>query len=269
MDTTENTVKFKLSDRSLAERLLTRRRMLSTGVAASAAMGAHALLVKANPAVAQEAPPSTRDSRTRPNEPFDSDETNPSRDNSPQPQAPLPPGEPGRDYTPCVVPNGWTLPHKIVAGVKVFHLVAEEVYHEFAPGLRAHCWGYNGSVHGPLIEAVEGDRVRIFVTNKIAPPTSVHWHGVLLPSGMDGVGGLSQKAIRNGETFMYEFTLNQHGTLMYHAHHDEMTQMGMGMTGMIVIHPRNPKGPRADRDFVLMLHEWAIEVGVERPDPTR
>ena len=267
MDANENVVKFKLANRTLAQRLLTRRRALAAGAVAGGAM-----LLNGGRAVAQDAPPPAgREPATRPAAPpdaaFDFKETNPARDNSPQPQAPLPPGEPGKDYTPCIVPNGWTLPYKIVDGVKVFHLVAEEVYHEFAPGLRAHCWGYNGSVHGPLIEAVEGDRVRIFVTNKIAPPTSVHWHGVLLPSGMDGVGGLSQKAIRNGETFMYEFTLRQHGTLMYHAHHDEMTQMGMGMVGMFVIHPRNPKGPRPDRDFVLQLHEWAIEVGTERPDP--
>jgi FtsP/CotA-like multicopper oxidase with cupredoxin domain len=193
--------------------------------------------------------------------------SNPSRTNDPKPQVALPPGEPGRDYTPVVVPNGWTLPYRIVDGVKVFHLVAEEVYHEFAPGLRAHCWGYNGSVHGPVIEAVEGDRVRIFVTNKLAAPTTVHWHGILLPSGMDGVGGLSQRTIRPGETYLYEFTLRQHGTFMYHSHHDEMTQMGMGMVGMIVIHPRSRKGPRPDRDFVLLMHEWAIEVGSERPDP--
>jgi hypothetical protein len=155
----------------------------------------------------------------------------------------------------------------VVDGVKVFHLVAEEVEHEFAPGFKARCWGYNGGVHGPVIEAVEGDRVRIFVTNRLPAPTTVHWHGVLVPSGMDGVGGLSQKAIQPGETYMYEFPLVQHGTLMYHSHHDEMTQMGMGLTGMIVVHPRNPKGTRPDRDFALLLHEWKIEVGADRPDP--
>lgn len=177
------------------------------------------------------------------------------------------PGEPGRDYTPVIVPNGWTLPYRVVDAVKVFHLVAEEVGHEFAPGLTATCWGYNGGVHGPVIEAVEGDRVRIFVTNTLTAPTTVHWHGLLLPSGMDGVGGLTQRAILPGETFMYEFQLRQHGTLMYHSHHDEMTQMGMGMTGLFVIHARNPQGPRPDRDFALMLHEWKIEVGASRPDP--
>jgi len=178
-----------------------------------------------------------------------------------------PPGEPGKDYTPVIVPNGWALPYTVIDAVTVFNLVAEEVYHEFAPGLRARCWGYNGSVHGPVIEAVEGDRVRIFVTNKLQANTTVHWHGILLPSGMDGVGGLSQKSIAPGETYLYEFTLRQHGTFMYHSHHDEMTQMGMGMTGLFVIHPRNSQGPRPDRDFALLLHEWRIDVGTDRPNP--
>ena len=182
-------------------------------------------------------------------------------------QEPLPPAEEGKDYAPVVVPNGKKLPWKVVDGVKVYHLIAEEVTHEFAPGLRATCWGYNGSVHGPLIEAVDGDRVRIFVTNRLAAPTSVHWHGLLLPNGMDGVGGLNQRAIKPGETFKYEFTLRQSGTCMYHAHHDEMTQIGLGMTGLFVIHPRNPVGPRVDRDFALLLHEWRIDPGTSRPNP--
>jgi len=152
--------------------------------------------------------------------------------------------------------------------VKVYHLIAEEVDNEFAPGLKAKCWGYNGRVHGPTIEAVEGDRVRIYVTNKLAAPTTVHWHGVFLPNGMDGVGGLTQRAIRPGETFKYEFTFRQHGTLMYHSHHDEMTQMALGMMGMIVVHPRRPSPSyRVDRDFAIMLSEWKITPGVSRPDP--
>ena len=244
---------------------MTRRKMMVSG---AAALAGGVVLLGGGLAVGQVVPPAARDgNKEQDKKEFDLKEKNLSRNNSPQPQTPLPPGEPGKDYTPVVVPNGWTLPYKVVDGVKVFHLVAEEVDHEFAPGLRARCWGYNGSVHGPVIEAVEGDRVRIFVTNKIAAPTTIHWHGVLLPSGMDGVGGVSQRVIRPGETYVYEFTLKQHGTLMYHSHHDEMTQMGMGMTGMIVIHPRNPNGPRPDRDFVLLLHEWRIDVGTDRPNP--
>jgi FtsP/CotA-like multicopper oxidase with cupredoxin domain len=187
------------------------------------------------------------------------------------PDAPaLPPGEPGRDYTPTITPNGPTLPFKVVEGVKVFHLTAEEVLHEFAPGLKAKCWGYGGRVHGPTIEAVEGDRVRIYVTNRLIAPTSVHWHGLFLPNGMDGVAGLTQGVIKPGETFKYEFTLRQHGTFMYHSHHDEMTQMALGMMGMFIIHPRRPTPAyRVDRDFVLLLSEWHIKPGAERPDPNK
>ena len=172
----------------------------------------------------------------------------------------------GKGYTPVITPNGWTLPYKLRDGVKVFHLIAEPVKHEFAPGLVASCWGYNGTTPGPTIEVVEGDRVRIYVTNRLSEPTSVHWHGILLPSGMDGVAGLTQKPIAPGETFKYEFTLRQHGTHMYHPHFDEMTQMGMGMQGLFIIHPRNPKR-RPDRDFALMLNEWRIDPGTSRPNP--
>jgi hypothetical protein len=178
----------------------------------------------------------------------------------------LPPGRPGHDYTPVVVPNGSKLPWKIVGGAKVFHMVAEEVEHEFVPGLKATCWGYNGRVHGPLIEAVEGDLVRIYVTNRLPEPTTVHWHGVLVTNGMDGVGGLTQKTIQPGETFRYEFVLRQAGTLMYHPHHDEMVQMALGMTGLFVIHPRRARD-RVDRDFAIMLHEWRLDPGTRRPNP--
>ena len=183
-------------------------------------------------------------------------------------RAPLPPGEPGRDYVPTVTPGGSTLPWRVVDGAKIYHLLAGEVEHEFAPGLKAKCWGYNGAVHGPTLEAVEGDHVRVYVTNKLPEPTTLHWHGVYLPNGMDGVGGLTQRVIQPGETFKYEWTFRQAGTLMYHPHHDEMTQMALGMMGMIVVHPRRPPaGYQVERDFVILLSEWRIKPGTQRPDP--
>src|SRR6202522_129986 len=194
--------------------------------------------------------------------------TNGQRHNQTDATRQLPPGEPGRDYTPVITPNGTTLPYRVIDGVKVFHLVAEEIDHEFAPGLRAQCWGYNGQVHGPTIEAVEGDRLRIYVTNKLPESTSVHWHGVLVPNGMDGVSGLNQNPIEPGETYKYQFQLQQHGTYMYHSHTDDMTQIALGMMGMFIIHPSHPSGPRPDRDFVLMSSEWRIDVGTRRPVPT-
>jgi hypothetical protein len=122
-------------------------------------------------------------------------------------------------------------------------------------------------VHGPTIEAVEGDHIRIYVTNKLPEATSIHWHGIILPNGMDGVPGLNQESIGPGETFKYEYPLIQHGTHMYHSHFDEMIQMGLGLMGLFVIHPRRPAEPRPDRDFAIMLSEWDIKPGTYRPDP--
>jgi len=171
-------------------------------------------------------------------------------------------------YKPVVTPNGATLPFTLDNGVKVFHLGAEPVKREFAPGMIVDCWGYNGLTPGPTIEAIEGDRVRLFVTNKLPEPTTVHWHGLIVPNGMDGVTGLTQPHIAPGETFVYEFTLRQNGTYMYHPHSDEMTQMALGMQGFFVIHPKNPAPDYyADRDFCIFLQEWFISPGTSRPNP--
>src|SRR3546814_13533652 len=85
---------------------------------------------------------------------------------------------------------------------------------------------------------------------------------------MDGVAGLNQPAIAPDETFVYEFTLRQHGTQMYHPHADEMTQMALGMMGMFVIHPRDGEAVAVDRDYAILLHNWALHPGTSRPDPS-
>lgn len=166
-----------------------------------------------------------------------------------------------------ITPNVGSLPWTMDGDAKVFHLIAEPIRREFAPGFWVNCWGYNGSSPGPTIEAIEGDRVRIFVTNKLNEPTSVHWHGIILPNGMDGVAGLNQKAIPPGATFKYEFTLKQNGTFMYHPHSDEMFQIALGMEGFFIIHPRDGDNPPIDRDFAIFLHEWHIPMGAKTPIP--
>jgi len=170
-----------------------------------------------------------------------------------------------RDYTPVHTLNGTTLEFKVVDDVKVMHLIAGEIEHEFAPGLKAHCWGFNGRTPGPTIELVEGDRVRIYVTNRLPAPTTVHWHGLRIPNGMDGVNGLTQPAIAPGQTFLYSFQVPEAGTFMYHPHFDEMTQQGMGLMGMFIVHPRDGRMTSVDRDYVIMLSEWRIDPGASRP----
>jgi FtsP/CotA-like multicopper oxidase with cupredoxin domain len=180
--------------------------------------------------------------------------------NSATMQPPLLPTS-GPDYQPVVTLNGWTLPWRMNGDWKEFHLVAEPVVREIAPGMKAHLWGYNGQSPGPTIEAVEGDKVRIFVTNKLPEHTTVHWHGMLLPNGMDGVGGLTQPHINPGKTFVYEFTMKKSGTFKYHPHADEMVQIAMGMFGFLVVHPRDPKLHRVDRDFVFIMNAYDIDPG--------
>ena len=87
-------------------------------------------------------------------------------------------------------------------------------------GRSSHAIAVNGTVPAPLIRLREGQQARLHVVNDLDEETSVHWHGILLPNGMDGVGGLNQRAIKPGETFKYEFTVRQSGTAMYHSHHD-------------------------------------------------
>lgn len=164
-------------------------------------------------------------------------------------------------FKPVVTLNSWSLPWRMKNGWKEFHLTAEAVEREMAPGMVTRLWGYNGSSPGPTIECVEGDKVRIFVTNRLPEHTTIHWHGIFLPAGMDGVGGLNQPQIPPGKTFAYEFELKQSGTFMYHPHADEMVQMAMGMMGSLVVHPKDPNLHRVDRDYCFLMAAYDIEPG--------
>ena len=141
-------------------------------------------------------------------------------------------------------------------GAKVFHLVAEPVKREFLPGSRFDLWGYNGCCPGPTIEADEGDLVRIIVDNHLPEATSMHWHGLEIPIAMDGMPAISQPLIQPGGRFVYEFTLRQNGTFFYHSHM-AMQEM-MGLMGLFILQPRQTYSPPVDKDFGIVLQEWAI-----------
>jgi manganese oxidase len=168
----------------------------------------------------------------------------------------------GAGFLPVHAPDLSKLPYKLEDGVKVFHLVAEPVRVEFLPKSSwsdariVDVWGYNGSCPGPTIEIVEGDRVRILFTNKLPEPTTPHWHGLEVPMSQDGVPGIGQQLIMPGETYTYEFTVNQNGTFFYHSHMP-MQEM-LGLIGLFIVHPKNPHEPRVDKDFAFILQEWAI-----------
>ena len=165
---------------------------------------------------------------------------------------------------PVRTPDIKDLPFSLDNGVKVFHLIAEPVKQEILPGKTIDLWGYNGSAPGPTIQVNQGDRVRIVFDNHLPEPTSVHWHGFEIPNEMDGAPGSSQDPVKPGGRFVYEFTLHQEGTYFYHPHM-AMQEM-IGMLGAFIMHPRVARAPRVDRDFVIMLQEYAILPNISIPN---
>jgi len=184
-------------------------------------------------------------------------------------------------HTPGVPPLGYELD----GNVKVFTLIAQpieqllvdesksEIAHlvpeknkvpkkmKHAPKYQQmKCWGYNGVTPGPTLEATEGDRVRIILKNELPEPTSIHWHGIEVPNDQDGAAPETQRPVMPGETYTYEFTLNQSGTLMYHSGYNVMRQDHMGLHGTFVIHPK-AYNHKIDKQFVIMLQQWAIPPG--------
>jgi CopA family copper-resistance protein len=112
----------------------------------------------------------------------------------------------------------------------------------------------NGSLPAPLLRWREGDTVTVRVKNELGEPTSIHWHGFVLPAAMDGVPGLSYAGVAPGETFTYRFPLRQNGTYWYHSHSGFQEQSGL--YGPIVIEPREPEPFGYDREHVVLLSDW-------------
>lgn len=172
------------------------------------------------------------------------------------PAPPVLPGQLGPGVVPVASPDVPDMPWVLENGVKVFNIAVEHVRTEFLPGRIVDAWGFNGSVPGPTIQVNEGDRVRMIVENRLPEPYAMHWHGIEVPNHMDGMPGISQDLIPPGGTFVYEFTLHQNGTFFYHSH-TAMQEM-MGMIGLFVIHPRRAHAPQVDRDYAIVMQEWAI-----------
>ena len=168
--------------------------------------------------------------------------------------------------TPVLVetPDVPDLPFRMDGNIKEFHLIAEPVKQEIVPGRVVDLWGYNGSAPGPTIQITQGDRVRIIVDNHLPEATSMHWHGFDIPNDMDGAPGSSQDPIAPGGRFVYEFTLNQEGTYFYHSHM-AMQEM-MGMIGAFIMHPKDAYKPRVDKDYAIIVQEYAILPNIKVPN---
>lgn len=124
-------------------------------------------------------------------------------------------------------------------------------------GAKRQATAINGSVPGPVLRWREGERVTLDVTNHLAVDSSIHWHGMILPPGMDGVPGISFDGIKPGETFTYQFDVMQSGTYWYHSHSGFQEQTGT--YGAIVIEPRDADRVTYDREHVVLLSDWSDE----------
>ena len=118
-------------------------------------------------------------------------------------------------------------------------------------------WAYDGIVPGPELRVRQGEPVHITVSNGLSEDTTVHWHGIRLPNPMDGVPGLTQKPIRPGESFVYEFTPLDAGTFWYHPHADTLRQLGRGLAGALIVEEPNPVA--VDRELLWVIEDWRLD----------
>jgi len=144
-------------------------------------------------------------------------------------------------------------------GVKVFELTATVMKWQTAPDQWVEAWAYNEQVPGPQIRVREGDRVRVVLKNELPQSTALHFHGLELPNGVDGVPFITQPPVKPGESYTYEFVVPNSGSHMYHSHHNAATQVGNGMLGAFIVEPKEPlpieRG--VDVDYVMILNDGA------------
>jgi FtsP/CotA-like multicopper oxidase with cupredoxin domain len=151
-------------------------------------------------------------------------------------------------------------------GVKVFDLTPAPVRWTILPGTTVDAYAYNGQIPGPRLHIRQGDRVRIELNNKLPEETTIHWHGLILPNGMDGPAEITQAPVKPGGRFTYEFTATQHGTYFYHPHAKPDRTQALGLYGALIIDPSNAADEvPADREYVIQLQEWLKREGLTYP----
>lgn len=155
---------------------------------------------------------------------------------------------------------GIALPRPVRAEGGVLTLTAEPFQHGLYPesGALSDLWGFNGQVPGPEIRVGRDERVRVRLINRLEEPTSIHWHGVRIANGMDGVAGLTQEPVPPGGTFDYDFEVPDAGTYWYHAHAKSWNQVGRGLYGPLIIEGDTPEFDR-DHDLVLIADDWRLD----------
>ena len=156
---------------------------------------------------------------------------------------------------------------RLAGRVKVYDLTASVIRWNILPDEQVMAYAFNRQVPGPQIRLTEGDRVRFNVTNELPEPTTVHWHGLVLPNAMDGPANVTQEPIEPGGRFTYEFTVLQAGTFLYHSHDNPDRQQGLGLYGALIVDPKqaSPDVPAYDEEAVIELQEWTKKEGYTFP----
>jgi FtsP/CotA-like multicopper oxidase with cupredoxin domain/uncharacterized membrane protein len=158
------------------------------------------------------------------------------------------------------------LPARVEDGVKVYDLETSVIEWNILPYERVMAYAFNRQVPGPRITLTEGDRVRFNVTNRLPEPTTIHWHGLVVPNAMDGPAEITQEPIPPGGSFVYEFTVQQAGTFFYHSHTEVDRQQALGLYGALLIQPKDrTQVPQADQELVVQLQEWNEREGYTFP----
>jgi len=161
-----------------------------------------------------------------------------------------------------------TLEPRLEGGVKVFDLTASVIEWNILSDEQVMAYAINRQVPGPRLRLTQGDRVRLNVRNELPESTTIHWHGLVLPNGMDGPAEVTQEPIEPGGRFTYEFTVGQAGTFFYHSHDKPDRQQALGLYGALIVDPADPSRDAAydyDREAVIQLQEWTKKEGYTFP----
>lgn len=138
--------------------------------------------------------------------------------------------------------------------VKTFDLVAAPTELPLVDGTKMRVWAYNGRIPGPTLRVRLGETVRVRFKNRLPQETTIHWHGVRVPNGMDGVPHATQPPIASGGAFVYEFTPKDAGTFWYHPHIRASEQVERGLYGVLIV--EDPKPSPFSRDVLWVMDDW-------------
>jgi manganese oxidase len=144
------------------------------------------------------------------------------------------------DEAPPAARGDQPLPPRLENGATVFDLTIGVTGWHILPDRRVEAYAVNGQVPGPRLRLPQGERVRVHVRNTLPEPTSIHWHGMVLPNSMDGAADITQPPIAPGATFTYEFTAAQQGSYFYHSHAAAEGQQALGLYGALIVDPADP-----------------------------